>query len=719
MSEDKVKHEVKYGEYGLGSYIYRWVLGAMVIGVVEAIFCIWTFDILPFSLAASGLAAYVIFAVLAGTFTFLFLYPSRASTAGKEAFSHSLFLAFLVFFSTAVMIRRTPYLLDRFGQSQWLFAAAAVTALVCFFILRWAGRRIEKPVPFYLASVVLMLLAFLLVRQFNHYSYDDTIFFKPPALYMNTALVVLFFPAYYIVYKLFGLGAVEKVFDTLERRGGLILLLALTVIMYVGVESYAPGQGTPGSRPNIILLVMDTTRKDFLSCYGHQPETSPNIDALAAEGVVFENNVATAPWTIPTHSSMFSGLYTSSHGAHWEHLYLDDTIETVGEILADRGYRTVGFSNNPVVSRSTNLDQGYSDFYEMWKNASRFPTLYSQIKDFVIYKMGRADAGAERTNEMIEGWLERRYDREQPFFMFINFMEPHLVYNPPVQYRRQFAKDDEVTARMSRITIHTVYEMLADESSRGLALAPEEVKALRSLYEGEIAYLDSRIGELVEYLRSRDYLDNTLLIITADHGENIGEHDLIDHQLSLYDTTLLIPLIIRYPSRIPGGTRIDDLVQSVDIFPTMLDVAGVEEEDLDDSVLGRSLFFNIRGEPGRTVAFSEYMSPKNQFQRVQRWAEARGKVAVISRFDRRLKSMRSVERKYIWSSDDLDEMYMISRDPGEVDNLKETGADEFTGMEEELERWATSLPRMTKENSEIPEMDSETRDLLKALGYVD
>ena len=710
---------VKYGGYGIRAHLYRWVFGALMIGLIEAIFCLWTFDVLPFGLVISGIVSYVIFALLAGAVTFFLFISSGVSFSENENTSHSVFLSFLVFFCTVVMIRRTPYLLERFGHSWGLVLAAVVTAAIGYLVLKRLGRWVKKPVPFYLASLALIFLVFLLVRQFNHYSHDDTIFFKPPALYWNAALVALFFPAYHLFYRLFALERIEGIFSSVERRCGLVFLLVLTGLVYFGGGAYSPGQGTPGARPNILLMVMDTTRSDFLSCYGHQSKTSPNIDALAAEGAVFENTVATAPWTIPTHSSMFTGLYTSSHGAHWEHLYMDEPIETASEILAGKGYQTVGFTNNPVVSRSTNLDQGFSDFYEMWKSVSRFPTLYSQVRDLIIYKMGRADAGAMRTNEMIEGWLERRFDREGPFFMFINYMEPHLVYNPPAHFRKRFAKDDEVTRRMRKMDIHTVYKMLTDESSQGVSLSDEEVKALKQLYEAEIAYLDMRIGEITDYLRSRDYLDNTLLIITADHGENIGEHDLIDHQLGLYDTTLLIPLILRFPARIDAGTRIEDLVQSVDIFPTVLDVAAVKEEEINDQVQGRSLFFNLEGKGGRGVAYSEYMSPKDQFKRVQRWAEARGKVAHVFRFDRRLKSIRTDSHKYIWSSDGLDEMYLITSDPGEEDNMSESAERTFIEMKGELERWAASLPRLTDENSEIPEMDSETRDLLKALGYVE
>ncbi len=705
--------------YDLRCHIFYWLIGAVVLAIIEGLFSLLTFDVIPVSGVSRAFVAYVLFALLAGTLLYPVVTGGLARRDSRIHTALTLFTSLLVFFDTAVLIRRTPYLMGRIGGGALLFVLSIVAALLVFLMLQCLSRKIGKPFPFFLSSIVVIQLGFLFLRLINHYLYDTTIFFEPPAGIYNAGLVILFFPAYYLCFKIFSSRPFQAAVGKIEGVGGIVLLLVVTALVYMGGDVH-PSSAVSNGKPNILLIVMDTCRSDFLSCYGHTIETSPNIDGLAEEGALFQNMVATAPWTVPTHCSMFTGLYTSSHGASWEHLYLDDPITTVAELLRDDGYQTVAISNNALVGPATNLVQGFNDFYGMWKGSSRFPTTCSQIKGHLLSLCDRADAGARSTNEVIQGWLERRHDSSKPFFMFVNYFEPHLLYNPPEDWRRKFIEDSETVMKMRKMNVRTLYRMLADESKEGLALSAEEISALRGLYEAEIAYLDMRIGELVKYLGDQGYLENTFLILTADHGENIGEHNLLDHQLSLYDTTLRIPLIIRYPSLVPSGVRIKAIAQSVDVFTTILDVASLSNDNVGYTVAGKNLLSSIRGEDTRVTAYSEYMSPRDQFKRVQSWAEAKGVDSeFLSFFDRRLKSVRNDTLKYIWSSDGRDELYRISTDPGEEVDLKESGDLQITGMRDSLLQWKGSLPALLRETEEIPEMDKETRELLKALGYVD
>jgi arylsulfatase A-like enzyme len=705
--------------YNVQAHLFWWIFGACIMGAIEGFFCLITFSVLPVAGITSAFTAYVLFAVVAGFISCLCIFHTGRSEDNRTHTALSLFTAILVFFDAAIVIRRTPYLLGRIGQGIGLLVAVLAAAVLAFLVLRSLSRKSGRPVPFFLSSVILVHSGFLFLRYVNHYEHDSTIFYHPPAAYFNIAMLILFLPLYYVVFRFFRAERVERSLLSFRGRLGIAVLLLLTVLVFLGGRFYSPGAGSAPSSPNILLIVMDTTRRDFLSCYGHEPVTSPNIDSLAARGAIFENAIASAPWTVPTHGSMFTGLFPSSHGAHWEHMYLDGPINTAGELVRRNGYQTVGFSNNAVVGYATNFTQGFDDFYEMWKGSSKIPTLYSQIKDFLIFKADRGDAGAGLTNEMIKGWLERRYDRERPFFMFVNYFEPHLVYNPPVHYRKRYTNDSDTVARMRRMNIHTLYRLLSDSSADGFRLSEDEIKTLRELYSAEIAYLDSKIGEFIEYLDIKGYLEDTFLIITADHGDNLGEHNLIDHQLNLYDTLLRVPLIILHPTLVSSGVRIEGTVQSTDIFPTILEVAGIPVDEVGYPVQGKSLFLYLSGEDSRNIAYSEYMSPKDQFKRIQKWVVAKGKDSDFLSFDRRLKSVRTDTLKYIWSSDGNDELYKISSDPWEEEDIVGTRPGSVNFFSNNLEMWHDSLPRLLDEEEEIPEMDKETRDLLKALGYVD
>ncbi len=707
------------GEIGVKQAICLWILGAFILGIIEGVFCFTTFEILPLSLVTSGLMAYVLFAGVTGTVVSV-LFSSPGSNRIRRVHAVlMLFTAILVAFDTAVIFRMTPYLRGKVGQGMGLFLVALAGGAAAFVILRWMSSRIRKPVAFLLASVVSIQLAFLVVRLVNHYTYYQTIFYAPPAGYYNLAILVLFFPFLYVTYRIVRLEPVMRLVSALSSGAGAIVVLTASLLIFLGGKLYLPGAGTAHAGPNVLLIIMDTTRSDHLSCYGHHRETSPNIDRLAAEGLVFDEAIATAPWTLPTHASMLTGLYPSTHGAHWEHMYLDGSLTTAAELLGERGYQTVGFSNNAIVSDATNISQGFDDFYEGWRGADRFPPLFSQIGDLVYRMADRDDDGARITNDMIRGWFERKYDPDRPFFMLINYFEPHLVYDPPVQFRRRFIEDSGVVRKMRDMNIHTLFRLLTKSSSRGLALSSEELHALKTLYDAEIAYLDFRIGELFDYLDERNVRNRTFTILTSDHGENIGEHGFIDHQLNVYEPLLNVPLILWYPPLIERGGRVPGMVQSVDVYPTILEVAGVDGDETGYPVEGKSLLQIASGRDSRDRTLTEYMSPKNQFGKVQRWAEARGEAADFLRFDRRLKSIRTDSLKYIWASDGGDELYSLEKDPAEAVNLVEERTAAVDTLRETLEDWTGSLPDILGETGEVPEMDEETRQLLKALGYIE
>lgn len=425
------------------------------------------------------------------------------------------------------------------------------------------------------------------------------------------------------------------------------LPLALAALMpFVATTGRGAPIGPGPDRPNVLLIVMDTVRADHLSPYGYPKRTAPTLERLASEGVLFEQAISAGSWTLPSHATLFTGLYARDHhttAANWK---LEAGFETLAEVLGAAGYRTAGFSNNPWISDASGLTQGFSTFLDMWRDASR----------------GRdGDDGATRTNELLLDWLDSA-GRDRPFFVFVNFMEPHLPYAPPEAFARRF------------VPVGTPPDVLAElrgwQHPRelgyvlrvpGYGVTPEQFRILGALYDAEIACLDSRIDDLVRGLEARGLLESTLVIVTSDHGEHLGDHALMDHKMSLYDALIHVPLIVRYPPRIPRGVRIRGLVQTNDVFPTVLGLCGVARR------APRGAFpLPLRdGDTVRDRALSEF-GPPTEFLRI---AAGRFPGVSFARFDRSLAAVRESRYKYIWSSDGRSELYDLANDPGEEHDL--------------------------------------------------
>jgi len=429
--------------------------------------------------------------------------------------------------------------------------------------------------------------------------------------------------------------------------------------------------------PNILLIVMDTVRADHLSCYGYELNTTPNIDMIASEGILFENVIAEAPWTLPSHASMFTSTFPTDHNTTAEHRWLEDDFETIAELLHSLGYRTFGYSNNPFVAQETNLDQGFDTFITTpfgrtqhdVEEDTELPELL-RLKQYIdrLFQGNDGatsdivlDDGAQKTNEVVKEWIADADQSEEPFFIFINYMEAHTPYHAPAEYSRPYLPDNVSLSRAEWVNQDS-----ATYIAEATYMTSEDFTILNALYDGEITYLDYRMGQLFDYLRQLDILDDTVLIICSDHGENIGDHNLIGHQLSIHDTLLHVPLIIRYPERFDGGVRIDEQVQLADLFPTITDIIRFYREDQGE-IRGYSLLRLLR-KPQSTPAVSEY----ELFATVLENLRKVNPQFDTSKYARRLKSVRDGDYKYIWASDGRDELYNVRLDPGELNNIIES-----------------------------------------------
>ena len=332
----------------------------------------------------------------------------------------------------------------------------------------------------------------------------------------------------------------------------------------------------------------------------------------------------------------------------------------MAEVLAAEGYETIGFSNNPWISEESGLQQGFATFHEAWR-VSREPVF--------------DDDGAELTNEMVLRWLGER-SAPQPFFAFVHYMEPHLGYNPPAEAARPFLDgfNPEVVERL-RAWRHP-REVGYILGVPGLEVSEQEFEALRALYDGELAYLDRRIGELIGALDERGSGKDTVVVVTSDHGEHFGEHDLMDHKMSLYDALLKVPLIVRYPPAVPAGVRLASQVQTNDLFVSILKWCGVSSSP----PRGARLLPLDPSDPGRELTYAEFSRP-TRFLSVM---ADRFPGADQTRFDRSLVAVRGRIWKYIWASDGTRELYDLAADPRETTDLRSREPDRANEMQGEL-----------------------------------
>jgi arylsulfatase A-like enzyme len=458
---------------------------------------------------------------------------------------------------------------------------------------------------------------------------------------------------------------------------------------------------------------MDTTRADHLSCYGYERKTTPHIDRIAKEGVLFTNVISPSSWTLPSHASMFTGLFPSEHKADHLSPYLFESHETLAEILKREGYKTLAYSNNPWVSLFTGLSAGFDNFQEGWREGNEryfYKTICNALLEYTK-RNGPAssftDHGAARTNRYVTKWIEK--NKKSPFFVFINYLEPHLPYNPPFPFNSLYlptniTPKDGITFSPRTKDIRTLIVQRQRIS--------KELAVINGLYDGEIKYLDEKIWELYEHFRKLNILDNTLLIITSDHGENLGDHGVVGHAFGLFNTLLDVHLIARYPKVFKPGLVIHQNVQTTDIFYTALDAIGLNS---NPSKLGlsKSLIKRIKTNDYQEIMIAERDRPINTVNRAKQSA------VNYNHIDKKLTAIILRNYKYIQSSgrSTIEELYNLNEDIAETNNILYEHPDLASFLRNRLTTLNKKLNRVTVRDKR-PQMDQETKENLRSLGYI-
>jgi len=470
----------------------------------------------------------------------------------------------------------------------------------------------------------------------------------------------------------------------------------------------------PEDAPNLVLVVLDTVRRDHLSTYGYGLETSPSLTALAAEGLRFDRARVNGMWSLPSHATFFTGVFPSQHGAHYEHWQLDEDRQTLAQALAAYGYQTVCITGNPLVSRGLGTGRGFHHLNESWRShwIPESLTVWRLLRP--LWDRDR-DKGGAAGARFLRRWLSADRDPQRPFFLFVNVMDPHAPYNDvPADYQEAFLPAG-VTRRQARILDIKVF--LHHVFANPLDLTPEEVNVVRRSYDGATLYGDAVLGDIVATLDAAGFADETLIAVTSDHGELLGEHGMWGHVHSLYDELLRVPLVVRHPRSIRPGLVSDAPVEGIDLVPTFLSAAGVPRHAWPQ-VHGRDL--STYWTDGSDAAASRWsvaehftpsMLPPNAGETLS------GDLDGL--FVRRRAVIRD-GRKYVAASNGEERLYDLFADPGELDDLS-TDTEGLESGRAALSRWVElmEVPWTDEVAHEGPQLDPATRKRLKELGYIE
>jgi len=484
-----------------------------------------------------------------------------------------------------------------------------------------------------------------------------------------------------------------------------LLLFSLVSSYRFGGETYAQAgksdQTQTGSRPDVVLIVMDTVRADHLSMYGYPLDTTPNLKKLALDSTIYTHTSAASDITLTSHASLFTGMYPSWHGAYCrpEATYgaaVSKQYPTMTEILSAHGYHTVGVAANLYLRADFGLQRGFDVFeiprpvpvlsVENWYLVRRgMRRLLAHVRDTAQFD--RLYSRGEEINRELFGTMRSADVAKEPFFVFLNYMDAHFPYIPPAPFDRRFPGRDPLLLPDDISEIH-------QKVSLGAPMPERELKHSLALYDGGIAYEDARIGEVMEFLKQRNLFDNTMIIVASDHGEAFGERNLVEHGNSPYQNLLHVALLIKYPK---GGRTgvVDEPVSLIDVLPTVLATLG---QPVPATLQGRNL---LEAQNSQRSIFSEtFPCPVLHSPACPNGCTAR--------------AMVSWPDKFIASSNGKLELYDLAKDSDEHDN-RISGNPLARELGLRLSAWVKSLPVQT---SQPLTLDPEALQRLKSLGYV-
>lgn len=432
---------------------------------------------------------------------------------------------------------------------------------------------------------------------------------------------------------------------------------------------------------NLVLISVDTLRPDHLGCYGYGRETSPSIDRLAREGALFRNVVSQSPWTLPSHATMFTSAYSRVHGVTLENRALAPRFTTLAEYLRNRGYSTAAFTGGGYMHRRFGLCQGFDVYTDTYTDAR------GTYKPFL-------DVHWSAFRKSVLEWLAAHGD--EPFFLFIHSYDVHKPYDPPASYVIPYypACRGEVITFLGHDTLIVQEKDMPARRIPVASLSPSERDHVISHYDGEIREVDEEVRILLGELERLGILDETLVVLTSDHGEQFLEHGGLGHRNTLFEEEIRVPLVMRLPSMIRPGIEVGEGAGIIDLMPTILDLLRIDYEGL----LGESLVPLLAGDGKERIILAEY--------------EEAG-ISMLRKDNYKLIARTTGEPVFLFD---------LARDPVERENRINLESGKTMELSALLGGWTDSLARMSEAYEAPAAADRDEkyiREQLEALGYIE
>jgi arylsulfatase A-like enzyme len=464
------------------------------------------------------------------------------------------------------------------------------------------------------------------------------------------------------------------------------------------VEYAAKDEVSERVGPNVILVTIDTLRADHLGCYGYGRPTSPFIDTLAMEGARFADASSPAAWTKPSTGTILTGLFPSRHGAlyHGSTLQIPEGERTLAEAFRDRGYTTAGFVSNPNVKKVFDFDRGFDEFFDSpVEDTITLAAIRKSLFGGIVMTLSRHqfnwkyENDIKQINQHVLAWIEA--NREQPFFLYVHYIDPHIPYTPPAKYEAEFKQN------------HPGFPLF-NERKRLVGI---------DLYDGEIRYTDDGIRELVEKLDQLGVRDHTLLVLTSDHGEEFFEHDVLGHGFSLYQPVIHVPLIANGPG-VAKGRVVDSPVQLVDLAATILDLTGGAGDKFGDGYsFAPSISDSAWKAEDRVYLENEFGQDDSDHRSFVLNAYRDGDWKFIL-------TERSLYRPPNHPDFGAQELYNLADDPGETNNLIHAPEhqERIEAMVKRLREHSVFLNDSGFRDIEPAALSPEMEEEMRALGYL-
>lgn len=482
-------------------------------------------------------------------------------------------------------------------------------------------------------------------------------------------------------------------------------------------------------KPNIIVMVLDAVRAKSISAYGRSTRTTPNLDAFAAENVLFKRAFSPGTWTIPTHASLLTGLYLSQHRIESTKAdrYFNDEIVPLPTALQSHGYRTAAFSQNFLFSPKYHIApfQEFHDMDEMWKShrllrsvqevSSRSGTLQNSVATRYIRKF----TGLRLFLDAMMDWIKASSENA-PFFMMANVANVHYPWAPPpAALLREFG------LKIRLLRNRELFQPSPFQFNSGKrAITKLHRQSWSALYHAALAHVDREVGRFLRHLRRWKGWQNTIVVITADHGELLGDYDdIVGHMLSLHDNLLHVPLIIRHPAY-SKEVVVEGVVQNMDLYSSAIEWTGCPSAAIPAAQLQRPGFSGAMEAPGNSggVAFSEE-DFTDSYNPVSGLLRVNPKMAP-TRYPRRQNSVHTATHKYVWAGEQPGKFYDMRSDPDERLNIinVDTPVEQsiLKDLNQKLKTWRAGLQCFPPNHvNDVMQVDPLTLDRLRNLGYVE